>query len=48
MPRSKKKMRHGHYLLFKKESNQKVWVYDFFQWHELKAQLSKGWELERK
>ncbi|WP_281270240.1 hypothetical protein [Oceanobacillus arenosus] len=39
------KHRAGYYLLFRREGEHKVWVYEKLQKHEIKARLRKGWRV---
>lgn len=42
-----RKLRHGHYILYRIEERDRVWLYGYFQWHELKKRLKEGWEVWR-
>ncbi|MEN2465927.1 hypothetical protein [Ornithinibacillus sp. JPR2-1] len=40
-----KKLRHGNYMLYRVEDGQKVWIYGYFQWQELKKKIKNGWRV---
>ena len=42
-----KKLRHGNYMLYRQEDEQKVWLFGYFQWHELKKRFKEGWRVAR-
>lgn len=43
--RAKRKYRAGHYLLYRKEEREKVWIYEYLQNHEIKARIRQGWRI---
>lgn len=42
------KLRAGFYLLFRREGEHKVWVYERLQKNEIKARLRNGWRVVAK
>lgn len=42
---ARKKFRAGHYLLYRREERDQVWVYEYLQNHEIKARIRQGWKI---
>lgn len=41
----KRKRKAQHYLLFRREGETKVWIYEYLQNHELQARERQGWKI---
>lgn len=45
MKRKKQRRRAGHYLLYRREGRDKVWLYEHLRKDEITARLRAGWKI---
>lgn len=45
MKRKRQKRKAGHYLLFRTEGREKVWLYEYLRKDEITARLKDGWKI---